>query len=162
MKHQSHQLIGAILAVALAGCGEGSDDSGTGNGGLNATLEDGTKVSSATSGTGLAAPANLPAFAPVYPGARIDNVVVNDRSANKGILSFTAAATAQDVARYYKEQGQSAGLELRQDMEQSGSHTIMLAKAGKPGEDIGMQINIGPSMQEQGKVVAVITYAGPQ
>lgn len=150
------------LALTLAACGDSSAEPGMGDGGASVTLADGTKVAAATSAAGLAPPANLPAFAPVYPGATIDNVTLNDRAPHKGILSFTAKATVEDVARFYKQQGQQSGLELKQDVESSGSQTIMLAKPGNPGEDIGVQVSIGPSMQGQGQVVTVLTYAGPQ
>jgi hypothetical protein len=149
--------IAGMLAFILAACG-----SETGDGGMGTTLEDGSTVATAISDKGLAVPANLPDFAPIYPGGIVDNVVVNERSPGKGILSFKVKATVEEVAGFYRQNGEKAGLDLKQDQDTGSGQSLMFIKPGAPvGDDYGVQLNIGPDMQAADGVVVAMTYSGP-
>lgn len=149
--------IAGTLALVLAACG-----SETGGGGMGVTLEDGSTVTTATSDKGLAVPANLPDFAPIYPGGIVENVVVNERSPGKGILAFRVKATVADVVGFYRQSGEKFGLTLKQDEDTGSGQSLMLIKPGAPvGDDHGMQLNIAQDMRAADHVVVAMTYSGP-
>lgn len=153
--------IGA-LTVLLAACGEGPVDLDMADGSADVRMADGTAISSDATGKGLAPPDNLPAFAPVYPGGTVQQVIVNDRSPSKGVLSYSAAASVDEVARFYLGHGQKAGFELRQDdVPSDQSRSITFVKSGEPGKEIGFQANISSGYQAEGTVNVALTYAGP-
>ena len=146
-----------MLALVLAACG-----SETGDGGMGVTLEDGSTVTTAISDKGLAVPANLPDFAPIYPGGIVENVVVNEGAPGKGILSFKVKATVAEVASFYRQNGEKVGLDLKQDQDTGSGQSLMFIKPGAPvGDDYGVQLNIGQDMRAADHVVVAMTYAGP-
>lgn len=149
--------VAGALALILAACG-----SETGGGGMNTTLEDGTDISSATGDKGLAVPDNLPDFAPIYPGGIVENVVVNEKAPGKGILSFRVKANVADVVGFYRKNGETAGLALKQDQDTGSGQSLMFTKPGAPGgDDYGVQLNIAQDMRAADHVVVAMTYAGP-
>lgn len=80
------------LIVLLAACGEWPADLNFADGSADATMQDGTAFATDTTGKGLAPPANLPDFAPIYPGGTVQQVVVNDRSPAKPLHYALAKA----------------------------------------------------------------------
>lgn len=152
----------ALIAL-LAACGDSAPvDLNTADGSADFTMKDGTEIATATNGKGMAPPENLPDFAPIYPGGRVQQVMVNDRSPGNGVVSFRAKASIEEVARYYIGKGSSAGLELKTDDAPSPvTRTLMFAKSQAPGKDIGFQANISQSFPEDGSVIVALTYVGP-
>lgn len=151
------KMIAAVCVLTLSACGDG---------GSEIAVDDGkggeTTIGISGSKTGLAAPANLPAFAPLYPGARVDNVVFNAGQPHKGVVAYTVKAEAEDVIAFYKSKGTSAGLKAAQEMNTSSSRMLVMAKTALGGDDIGMQVNVMPSMQDQGSMTVSLVYSGPE
>lgn len=151
----------ALIAL-LAACGEGPVDLNMADGSADVRMADGTAISTDATGEGLALPDNLPAFAPIYPGGTVQQVVVNDRSPNNGVVSYKAAASVEEIAQFYMGQGQKAGLELKQDDTPSEqTRSISFAKSLEPGKDIGFQANISADLLTEGSVIVALTYVGP-
>ncbi|KPF63662.1 hypothetical protein [Porphyrobacter sp. AAP60] len=151
-----------ILAL-LAACGGAAPvDLDTADGSADFTMKDGTAISTDTTGKGMTPPDNLPDFAPIFPGGTVQQVMVNDRSPTKGIISYTAKASIDEVARFYIGKAQTAGLDLKQDDTPSDqSRSITFVKSPEPGVDIGFQANISSGYQPEGMVNVALTYAGP-
>lgn len=152
----------SALSFMLAACGESAVDLNMADGSADVRMADGTAISTDATGKGLAPPDNLPAFAPIYPGGTVQQVVVNDRSPNNGVVSYRATASVEEIAQFYMGQGQDAGLELKQDDAPSEqSRSITFAKSLEPGKDISFQANISSGYQAEGTVNVALTYSGP-
>lgn len=157
MTKVSFLIVAGSFCASLSACG---------GGGTEMSVDDGkggeTHISMRDSKAGLAAPDNLPAFAPLYPGARVDNVVFNAGQPHKGVVAYTVKAEAEDVIAFYKSKGTNAGLKAAQEMNTSSSRMLVMAKTALGGDDIGMQVNVMPSMQDQGSVTVSLVYSGPE
>lgn len=146
------KLLTTVIALPLlAGCGDG---------GTETTLEDGTSIRADASGAGLAAPSNLPDFAPLYPGARVDNVVLDPRSPGKGMVAYTVQAKVDDVFAFYKDKGTGAGLKSVQETSQSGSRMLAMTATDSNAADTGMQVNVMPSFEGNGQVTVSLVFSG--
>lgn len=108
----------AVAALALAACGpSGEKTVATGNGGsvTSKTSMDGSQTivakdaqgNAVTMGTGAAASAKTPAYAPLYPGATVDTSV---NAGDGGMVSFKTTAAASSVIDFYKKSASSAGM----------------------------------------------------
>lgn len=151
-----------ILIALLAACGEAPVDVNMADGSADVRTADGTAISNDVTGKGLAPPDNLPAFAPIYPGGTVQQVMVNDRSPGNGVVSFRAKASMDEVARFYLAKGTAAGLELKTDDTPSPTtRTVIFAKSQAPGKDVGFQANILQNFPEDGSLTVALTYVGP-
>ena len=117
-------LIGiAVAALTLtAGCGNRDER----------TIRDPETGSEITVQTGerMQAPRNMPDYAPLYPGARIENVMEGTSSGeggadSGGMVTFLTDADMETVARFYRERLNASGLTERSDV--SMGNTMMLA-----------------------------------
>lgn len=162
MNHSIRLAAPALLAL-LSACGDAAPvDLNTADGSADFTMKDGTAFTTDTTGKGLAPPANLPDFAPIYPGGTVQQVVVNDRSPGNGVVSFRAKASMDEVARFYLGKSSSAGLELKKDDTPSPeTRSMTFAKSLAPGKDIGFQANISQTFPKDGSVIVALTYMGP-
>lgn len=137
------------LACALAGCGEREarvhTDPMTGE---NVTLR---------TGSAIAAPTNMPDFAPLYPGARIESVLEGNGSAGNrgGMVAFRTDAATDRVAAFYRESLDASGLSERNDASINGS--LILSASATGDIDRGVQITIAPTADAPGSYVTV-TY----
>lgn len=145
------QITALALIAALTACGDG---------GAAVTLEDGSGVRTSTSGKGLAAPDNLPPFAPLFKGAKVDNTVLNAKEPHKGVVAYTVEAKADDVIAFYRAKGEAGGLKAAQEMNTSGSRMLVMARTALGGEDVGMQVNVMPSLQSDRHVTVTLVYSG--
>lgn len=118
----------AIGGLALAACG-GQDTKTvtvpTGDGGaatvkttekgdtqeVTITGKDGTSTAVITAGAGATAPANLPAFAPVYPGATIESSLAGSGpEGSGGVLVMKTQDAPDKVAAFYDARIKAANL----------------------------------------------------
>jgi len=138
-----------LLGFALAGCGERETripvDGGNGE---NVTLRSGNLVKP---------PANLPDFAPLYPGARIESVLEGNGSAGRkgGMVAFRTSDSADKVAAYYRARLNASGLPERNDINLNGA--LILAASAAEDVDRGVQISIAPIPDSPGSYVT-LTY----
>jgi hypothetical protein len=131
--------LGAILAVAA--CGQKSDSNKTvtisGNNGkvtisgnsqqMTMKSDDGkTTVEYNTDGLGHA---DMPAFAPLYPGAKVLSSVASAGNGGKGaMVAFTVAAAPSDIVAFYKQKASAAGLVETLNATEAGGMTFMASK----------------------------------
>ncbi len=109
----------AVVAVSLGACGK-TEDSGKPT--VTATA-DGYTVKSrdgsatVTTGAGAAAAANLPAFAPAYPGGQVQSSAagIGDAETNGGMVVFTTTDSPDKVLAFYRNKAQASGLKPQLD-----------------------------------------------
>ena len=133
----------------LAGCGEREtrvhSDPLTGE---NVTLR---------TGDAIAAPAGMPDFAALYPGARIESVLEGDGGAGQrgGMVAFRTDAATDRVAAFYRTRLDGSGLSNREEINLNGA--LILAANAADDVDRGVQISIAPMADAPGSYVTV-TY----
>ena len=103
----------------------------------------------ATLATGPAAtpPPNLPAYAPLYPGARVESSMSGtssdqDGARQGGMVAFRTADPPERVANFYRARLAGANLANRSDANMNG--TLMLAGTDPADADRGVQVSIAP------------------
>lgn len=114
-------------------------------------------------GPNLTAPRNLPAYAPLYPGAvietSVDGVSGADAGARRGgMIGFRTGDTPQTVAAFYRARLDASGLTERGDANMNG--TIMLTAGSADQSGHGVQITIAPAPEGPGSAVSVIYSSG--
>lgn len=134
-------LTSAICASALALAACGSERSGTITNEDGETVEysvDGSSADSATmritgpdgeeviARTGADAPADLPAGFSLYPGAKVlSNMTVSNAAEGTGsTISFESTDSPEKVAKFYRDQAESAGIAIQIDANMNGAHMV--------------------------------------
>lgn len=118
-----------------------------------------TTIRAATSEEeGIAPPDNLPAFAPIYPNAKIESTIKTGKD-NQGMVTFSVNAKAGDIIAFYKEKGEAAGLTTITEGNASGSRMLMMAPADNPN-DMAMQLTVFPRDDDGVVQQASLIYAG--
>lgn len=153
----------AVAAVALVACGP--------SGNKTVTAADGSTVTAKTSGdgsasyvaksadgqttvamgTGAAASAKTPAYAPVFPGSTIETSVNASGPNEGGMVMFKTNASAASVIDFYKKAAASAGMANVLDMTTADSvsysakyektNHAMTVIATKSGDDTNVQLS---------------------
>ena len=137
-------LLLAAAAALLAGCGQPSERE-------KAARDSAAILRPRTDGQ---LPSNMPAYLTVYPGARVTSTV--DAGSRGGTVSFTATATADQVAAFYRERAMAAGLRQATDVS-SNAVRILMFDQGQAGRR-----NFVLNLTSTGRAVqGALTY-GPQ
>jgi ABC-type glycerol-3-phosphate transport system substrate-binding protein len=151
--------IGATAALLLlAGCGGKNEADG-----VSTTVTDDATGKSATvrfGGTedGIAPPANLPAFAAIYPGATIQSAISGNEGEAKGMVTMMTSAKPADVLAFYREKGSAAGLSVKAEAAMGTGR--MLAMGAKDGDDTALNITVTPAGDAEGQTVVAVVYDG--
>jgi hypothetical protein len=156
-------ILAALGGLALAACGGQETKTVTvpaGDGGtatvkttqkgdaqeVTITGKDGkTTATISAGGEGAAAPANLPAFAPAYPGAKIDSSIVGSGpEGSGGVLVMTTPDSPDKVAAFYEARMKAANLAdttrfTNNDMQMIGG------TAGEKGPSANVTISPNPA-----------------
>jgi hypothetical protein len=137
------------LTCALASCGERETR-------VHANPETGENVTLRT-GSAIAAPANMPDFAPLYPGGRIESVLEGNGSVGNrgGMVAFRTNDAVDRVAAFYRARLDGSGLTERNNANLNGS--LILTASAANDADRGVQITIAPTADAPGSYVTV-TY----
>lgn len=130
----------ALAAVSLAGCGK-KEESGKPSvtvtpGGYTARSKDGT-VSVVTAAAAAAANAKVPAFAPLYPGARVESVMdgIGNDKAHGGTVVYKIDASPEKVVDFYKDKATAGGFKTEMDSNMGAAH-MFAAKDEASGEAV--------------------------
>jgi hypothetical protein len=140
----------ALLLLACGGKDEGEKVTVSDGEGGSATVRYGGDEN------GISAPENLPAFAPVYPGAMIQSAVTGDASEAKGMVTFLTEAKQAEVLAFYKEKAAAAGLKVKAEVAMGPGRMLALTREG--GANEAMQITTTPG--EDGKLMVAVVYDG--
>ncbi|WP_448659515.1 hypothetical protein ACPVPU_03365 [Sphingomonas sp. CJ99] len=145
----------AILAtlILLAACGGEREQTVR-------DAETGEAVTIRTAGAGgggIAAPANLPAFAPIYPGATITAAVTGSAQEAKGMVSFTTGDTPDKVIAFYRERATAAGLVAQAEANMGGARILTMGRQGD-GE-AALQLTVSPPTEGEPQQVSLVYAA---
>ncbi len=143
------------IALATSGCGSNTAEQTIEN------RETGEKVTVSTSvdGGGIALPDNLPAFAAVYPGAKVITVASKPGETAEGLLAYSVKAQPQSVIDHYRKQGTAAGMAVVTEM--ATGEARMLAMGKGEASSPAMQITTSPSGEDDGSLQVTVTYSAP-
>jgi uncharacterized lipoprotein YajG len=105
---------------------------------------------------GIAPPPNLPAFAPIYPGATITATVSGNADEAKGMVSLVTTDSAEAVLTFYRDKAAAAGLAEQAEMNMNG--TRILTIGGAQGGNAALQITVSP-LEDENKRQITLVYA---
>jgi hypothetical protein len=138
-------LVFAVSLIALAACGPRTH-----------IKRDGTAVIQGRNGqvmtVGHGAPANLPRYLKLYPGAEVKSAL--DSGANGGVVVMQTSASADAVIDFYKKQAAAAGLQVQMDSNNPGSAHVVLFDDPNGKRNF----NISATPQPGGKTDIGLTY----
>ena len=139
------------LPLVLAACG---------GGGVEKQVRDPETGEMATvrAGSGIKAPDNLPAYAPIYSGATIETAVTNGADAGKGLISYSVTEDPEAIIAFYRKHGTDAGLKVMTEGAVSGAR--MLAMGAEGGSDAAMQVTVTTDEEEAGLARVSLVYVG--
>lgn len=128
--------------------GEYSLDSESGETTASIETPDGT----ATLRSGPNVPVELPEGFSLYPGAKVvSNSTVSQNGRDRVVLlAFETSDSSQEVAEYYKQQAENAGVEIQIDATINGGHMV----AGEAPDGSVFSLN---SSSEDGTTTAQLT-----
>jgi hypothetical protein len=155
------------LALALAACGGGEPAAinivdrdvtvSVPTGGAPSTItvrnDDGTAMTA--TGEGSAWPAEVAAFAPAYPGAKVDQVMRGMVAGGGAMIYFTTSDPADQVIAFYKARAAAAGMKEEAAMS-GGSGRIWNARDAQ--RRLGITVNQGEGASN---VVVVAGLSNP-
>lgn len=145
----------AMSALLVAGCGDRQSQTIT-------NPETGERVT-VESGSGARAPANMPDFAPLYPGARIESSLAGTSSgesgANRGgMVTFRVDHGVEQVAAFYRRALDRSDLSERNELNMNG---VLVVTGNAPDNtDRGLQVNIAPNTDGPGSFVTLVYSLG--
>jgi hypothetical protein len=123
--------------------------------------ETGTKTSIAASlpgSSGISAPADLPDFAALMPGASVQSAIRGSEGETRGLVSYQVKASPAAVIEHYRKLGTAAGLKTL--AEATTGDGRMLAMGRENGNDAAMQVTVTPYEGEDMVMVALVYDAG--
>lgn len=106
---------------------------------------------------GIAPPANLPAFAPVYPGATVTASMTGNADEPKGMVSFTTTDSADAVIAFYRDKAKSAGLAEQAEMNMGGTRVLAMGASGS--SEAGVQVTVSPMEGEDKRQITLVYVA---
>jgi hypothetical protein len=137
---------GLALCLAVAGCGKsngtttvvipgqnGSATMTTNENGQHMVIQsDNGKATLEINGAG-GGPVDMPAFAPLYPGAKVmSSVVASNNNGTRGAqVMFSVNASPTDVVAFYKQKVDAAGLPQTMNVQQGDSSMLVASKDKK-------------------------------
>ncbi|HTQ15310.1 MAG TPA: hypothetical protein VMH86_15675 [Rhizomicrobium sp.] len=71
--------------------------------------------------------AQMPDFAPLYPGAKVEGSVAAN-SSEGGLVAFEASAKPEEVIAFYRQKSTAAGLQQKLNMTMEGGLTYMASR----------------------------------
>jgi hypothetical protein len=167
MSHNSTRVIAGAIAVAalalsLGACGRKTDPAVTIKGGPGASVVN-YQVKDANGGTaqvavgGAGTTAATPAYAPIFPGAKVESTVAGASGGGSGgMVMFHTGAKPSEVLGFYKQKAATAGFGNAVSS-QSGSGEMFAAS--KEGAEEGFQVTATP---EGGATMVVLTWSNPK
>jgi hypothetical protein len=123
------------------------------------TGRDGAVVDAAEDGKSLAIPADLPAFAPAYPGARlatrIGSTVAGESEGT--LLVFETADPVEKVSAFYDARAREAGAKATMEVTETDS-SVRIHGGGANGKGSGAMIAI--SRSDESPVTEIVITSG--
>lgn len=135
----------ACLILSLAACGQAPEAETAEADAATATPPEAAPTPAATLAPAQPAAPGAPAFAVLYPGARVDGAptLADGASGPGGVLAFTVDATPDAVIAFYKQRAEAAGLASVMGMDQG--ETRAYGAAGPEATDAALQVVASPA-----------------
>lgn len=108
-------------------------------------------------GSGIKAPDNLPAYAPIYRGATIETSVTS--GPGKGLISFSVTEDPQTIIDFYRKRGTDAGLTVVTEGAVSGARMLAMGIDGT--SDAAMQVTVTSDDTQAGLARVSLVYVAP-
>ncbi len=147
-----HKILGVTAAtLLLVSCSNDSEgtiqtddgdveysiDGDNGSSEFRAESDDGREVSI---NTGTDVPVELPAGYSIYPGASVvSNSVINVGNESGSIVFMTTQDSPEEVAAFYRQQAEAAGIVIANEMNSAGSR--MLAGESADGKSFTVSVS---------------------
>lgn len=148
-----HRIIALATIVLLAACSNAEEHTVTDpDSGESVTLR-----TAEDPDAGIAPPANLPDFAPVFPGATVTASVTGSPEEAKGMVSFTTSGSADEVIAFYRDKAGAAGLAEQAEMNMSG--TRILAMGVADSSEAAVQVTVSPMEGDDLRQVTLVYAA---
>ena len=165
------QFLAVLPILALAACGSDTktttvkgengetvtiqhDQDGNGAARIEATGANGEKVIGTVGGEGTRWPADAPAYAPAYPGAKLTSVMTSQSDGTNGsMVAFETSDPVTKVVDHYKALAKANGLTSESTMA-SGDASLFTATDKTSGREFFVQAS-----SVDGKTQASITFA---
>lgn len=114
------------------------------------------------SGDNMAVPRDLPDFAPLYPGARIEQVMGTTAAAAAGLdrggmVGFRTSDEPTQVAAFYRQRLDASGLPERTEAMMDGTYILV---AGSEDFSRNVRLTIAPHESGRGSYVTMV-YSTP-
>lgn len=139
MKHALYVIpLSLALLTACGGDGAAEFDVKDSDSGETTTIRAATDEDE-----GIAPPENLPAFAPIYPDAKIESTLSNTGTEGQGMVMFSVKAKASDIITFYKEKGEAAALKVKAEGNTNGSRMLLMAPADN-NNGVAMHLTVMP------------------
>lgn len=145
-----------VSTLALAACGSSDVDTEF----KDTETGEKTQLSADMDGDGVALPADLPAYAAPYPGAKIVMVMSRPGEKGGGLASMTVKAEPQSVIDHFRKQGEAAGMKMLTELSTGTTRVIAMGTDADGGS--GMQITVSPSDENEGEQLVSVTYSMPK
>ena len=135
----------ACLILSLAACGQAPEAETAEADAATAAPAEAAPTPAATLAPAQPAAPGAPAFAVLYPGARVDGAptLADGASGPGGVLAFTVDATPDAVIAFYKQRAEAAGLASVMGMDQG--ETRAYGAAGPEATDAALQVVASPA-----------------
>jgi hypothetical protein len=151
-------LAAVALAAGLSACGKPpSGGKAEQPGGATYQIKDASGRPARLAVTGAGVQPSTPAFAPLYPGARVEQTINGaSGSGSGGMVIFRTAASPQEVVAYYRQKAASAGFG---NVFSSEAGSGRMFTAGREGGEEGFQVTATP---DRGETSVVLTWTNPR
>lgn len=103
---------------------------------------------------GIAPPANMPAFAPVYPGATVTASATGNPEEAKGMVSLATTDSADEVIAFYRAKAVAAGLAEQAEMNMSGTRILAMGASGS--SEAAVQVTVAPLEGEDKRQITLV------
>ena len=141
----------SLLALTLAACGGSKKEEAPG----------GSFVLHAPYGDialgGARLPANMPAYAPLYPGAKVDSSMTTGKG---GIVGFTVADPPAAVMAFYEKAAAANRLATRMNAA-AGENGSQVGIFSQPDTERSLTVSVGPADNGQAGTRVGLTYGMP-
>ncbi len=154
----------ALIATSLSACGKSGEETamtydGDGNATEVTTSDAGVKTKNAIAETelqsGEGTKAKLPAYAPLYPGAKVTNATnMNMGGRVTATVDFETSDPPEKVAAFYREAMQKSGHKIAQDITIPGEGEVALE--GKRDNGDNWTVSADPK-SGGGSVIGILT-----
>lgn len=148
----------AVLALAACGGDSGTVETEDGTvaydtdgGGTEMRLTD-DEGNETIINSGSNVDVDLPAGFTVYPGAEVaSNTVMNGAQGQGNLVIMTSSASTEDMVTFYKQQAETAGIDIQLEMNTADSRMI-----GGEGPN-GLFVSFNASESENGETTGMLT-----